>query len=196
MSDTGERESAPVASIGADPDAFEVFYCEHVALVERFVTRRVSDPHLVADLVVEVFLAAIDGAHGYLPERGSVLGWLYGVARNVVAAELRRQVHERTLVRRISGRRLLTSETLAGLEERIDAERQSRQLYTVLAELREQDRALLELVALDGLSVADAARVLALSPGTARVQLHRSRQRLKSKLADTELPVYATEALT
>ena len=44
--------------------------------------------------------------------------------------------------------------------------------------LPEDDRALIELVALDGLSVADAAQVLGVKPGTARVRLHRARRQI------------------
>jgi RNA polymerase sigma-70 factor (ECF subfamily) len=35
-----------VTAIGSDPDALERFYRAHVEAVERFVTRRVDDPHL------------------------------------------------------------------------------------------------------------------------------------------------------
>ena len=49
----------PVWSIGTDPAAFTEFYRAHVDQVTRFVTRRVADPHLAADLTAEVFLAAI-----------------------------------------------------------------------------------------------------------------------------------------
>lgn len=183
-----------VRRIGDDADALERFYREHVAAVERFVTRRVTDPHLAADLVVDVFLAAIDSASSYRSGRGSPTGWLYGVARHVVAREFGRRAREYEVTRRISGHRLLTPESLARLEERIDAERQSQALYAALAELREDDRALLELVAIDGLSVADAARTLGLRPGTARVQLHRSRQQLRSRLIDTNITLFPLEA--
>ncbi|MFC7713577.1 RNA polymerase sigma factor [Nonomuraea recticatena] len=56
----------------------------------RFVVRRVNDPHLAADLTADIFLAALDSAHTYRPGRGSEIAWLYGVARNVVSAQLRR----------------------------------------------------------------------------------------------------------
>lgn len=168
--------------IAADPDAFEDFYRTHLDQVQRFVARRVSDPHLAADLTAEVFLAAIDGARGFRPDRGSPAGWLTGVARHVVAAEFRRQAKDRETVRRISGRRLLDADSLARIEERLDAERETRRLYDALASLPRRDRALMELVAVDGLSVTEAAAVLGVKPGTARVRLHRSRARVQSQL--------------
>ncbi|MFT4009169.1 MAG: sigma-70 family RNA polymerase sigma factor [Nocardioidaceae bacterium] len=176
------EHSVAVRDIGTDPDALEAFYREHLPAVRRFLARRIADPHLVADLTADVFVAAIDAAHGYQPDRGSPGGWLIGVARNVLAAEVRRQVRQRELTRRISGRRLLDADSLTRIEERIDAERESRRLYAALARLPRRDRALMELVALDGLSVTEAAAVLGVKPGTARVRLHRSRRLVQSQL--------------
>lgn len=173
-----------VPRIGRDPDLFEAFYREHIDSVHRFVARRVDDPHLAADLTAEVFLASIDGAHGYRPERGRPIAWLLGIGRNVMAAEVRRQVRHLDVVRRVSGRRLVDADGLAALEERIDAERHTRHLYAALAALPARDRALMELVAVDGLSVADAARALGVKPATARVRLHRCRARLGNQLRD------------
>lgn len=168
--------------IDTDPDAFEAFYRHHLETIRRFVARRVSDPHLAADLTASVFLAAIEAAGSYRPDRGSPTAWLIGVARNVVAEEFRSQHRRQRLDRRIAGRRLLDSDALNRIEERIDAERETRELYAALATLKETDRALLEMVAIDGLSVADAAAVLGLKPATARVRLHRIRRSVQSYL--------------
>jgi RNA polymerase sigma factor (sigma-70 family) len=150
--------------------------------VRRFVARRVADPHIAADLTAEIFLAAVDSASSYRPDRGVPAAWLIGVAHHVVATEFRRQSRDRAVVSRISGRRLLDADSLARIEERIDAERQARKLYEALASLPHRDRALMELVALDGLSITEAAAVLGVKPGTARVRLHRSRARLHAQL--------------
>lgn len=171
--------------IDRDPDAFEAFYREHLEAVRRFVARRVTDPHLAADLTADVFLAAIEAASSYRPERGTPAGWLIGVARNVVADEFRRQSRQKQLHRRLSGRRFLDADALGRMEERIDAERETRRLYAALSKLNEPDRALLELVAVDGLSVTDAAAVLGVKPATARVRLHRSRRLVQSHLQQT-----------
>lgn len=179
METTGIR--TPVG-IGSDPDAFEAFYRDHLETVRRFVARRVSDPELAADLTAAVFLAAIDKAAGYRPGRGSAAAWLIGIARNVVADEFRSQFRQQRLHRRVAGQRLLDADSVERIEERIDAERETRRLYAALATLKEKDRALLEMVAVDGLSVSDAAAALGLEPGAARVRLHRSRRALQARL--------------
>ncbi len=76
-----------LSKIARDPDALEAFYRRHVALVTRFVARRVADPHMIADLTAEVFLAVISSAHTYRPGRGPQAAWLYGIARNVIAGK-------------------------------------------------------------------------------------------------------------
>ena len=173
---TEEARSGDVAQIAHDPDAFEGFYREHLDAVQRFVARRVHDPYLAADLTAYVFLAAIDSAHTYRPTRGEPVGWLYGLARNVVAAEHRRSARERRAVSRIpASADLVDPDDLARLNERIDAEAEARRLYLAMDRLSAGERAVLELVALEGLTLREAASVLDIRPVTARVRLHRTR---------------------
>jgi RNA polymerase sigma factor (sigma-70 family) len=171
-----------VRRIGTDPAAFEAFYRMHVDAVERFVVRRVTDPHRAADLTAEVFLAAIESADGYRPSRGAPVAWLYGVARNVLAADRRRQGRELDAAYRFGGRRLLDEDDIARMEDRIDAGAQAGRLYLALDRLSDAERAVLELVSVDGLTVHDAARVLGIRPVTARVRLHRARRQLQAHL--------------
>ncbi|MQY03085.1 RNA polymerase sigma factor [Actinomadura macrotermitis] len=183
-----------LARIGRDPAAFEEFYRRHIEAVSRFVARRTDDPHAAADLTAEVFLAAIDSAHTYRPAAGSEIGWLYGVARNVLAAERRRAARERRAVGRVAGRRLLDAEDIARLVERIDAESAGRRLHRALAGLPEGTRALLELIAMDGLTVTEAAAALGVRPVTARVRLHRARKLLDGLVPEAGLALaYAKE---
>lgn len=171
-----------VHRIGSDADALEAFYREHLDAVQRFVARRVADPHLAADLTADIFVAAIEAAGTYRPDRGRPIAWLYGIARNVVSGEARRRGRHARAVRRISGRRLLDADSVARIEDRLDAERQARALYEGLAALPARDRALLELVAIDGLSISEAAAALGMTPGSARVRLHRSRRLVQHQL--------------
>ncbi|HET6190727.1 MAG TPA: sigma-70 region 4 domain-containing protein [Trebonia sp.] len=62
--------------------------------------------------------------------------------------------------------------------EQIDAYRQVRELHKTLQALPEGERAVLELVSVDGLTVAEAAAALSIRQVTARVRLHRARQAL------------------
>jgi RNA polymerase sigma-70 factor (ECF subfamily) len=184
-----------VALIGNDPDLMEAFYREHVGTVKTFLARRVSDPHQVADLTADIFLSAINGASGYRPDRGRPIAWLMGIARNSVADAARQQARRLRAESRIEGRRLLDEDSTARIHERIEAEKLTRALYGALAELPVRDRALLERVAVDGMSVAEAADELGIKSGTARVRLHRSRARLQQYLDNHSLRHSVDEAL-
>lgn len=168
-----------VRRIHHDPAAFEAFYRAHLDAVLGFIARRVDDAQTAADLTTDVFLAAIDSADRYRVDKGAPAAWLFGIARNVMADEVRRRVKEARTSRRIAGQRSLEFDAVANIEARIDAERAAREVYRGLADLSGRDRALIELVAIDGLAVTEAATVLGMSPGNARVRLHRSRTRLR-----------------
>jgi RNA polymerase sigma-70 factor (ECF subfamily) len=184
----GRRRPGSFAQLGHDADAFASFYREHVTDVTRFVARRVADPHTVADLTAEVFLAVIASAHSYRPSRGTPVAWLYGIARNVIAGERRRAAHELRTASRIAGRRLLDGDDIARLEERIDAESPGRAACQALAGLPPDERAVLELVAIDGLAVKDAAAALGIRQGTARVRLHRARRAARQAMGPPAVP--------
>ena len=164
------NDNHPLRHIGRDPTAFEAFYRANVEAVQRFIARRVNDPHLAADLTADVFLAVIEASDSYRPSRGTPIAWLYGVARNVVADRHRQQARELRLVTRVAGRALLDPDSLARVEDRITAEQESRRLYAAL-------------------STADAAQVLGVKPGTARVRLHRARRQITTHPLLTTLEV-------
>ncbi len=175
------------AQIACDPDAFERFYRQHVEAVQRFVARRVDEPYLVADLTADVFVAVIESAGSYRRSRGEPVAWLYGIAGNVVAGERRRKAKELRATAEVRGRELVDEDDVARLHQLIDGESAARELYRQLTLLPAGERAVLELVALDGLSVAEAGQALGIGSVAARVRLHRARRRLRSRLAPFDL---------
>ncbi|MUL42265.1 sigma-70 family RNA polymerase sigma factor [Streptomonospora sp. PA3] len=181
----GESRRAGPREAARDPDAFEEFYRRHIDAVTRFVARRVDDPHTAADLTADVFLAVIDSARTYRPELGNESAWLFGIARNVVSAERRRAAREADSGSRVAGRRLLESDDIGRLEDRILAENEGRRLLESLADLPEGERQVLELVAVDQLTVTEAAAALGIRKVTARVRLYRARKALRARAQRT-----------
>lgn len=171
-----------ISAISRDPDDLEAFYRQHLPWVRRFVARRVDDPHTAADLTADIFLAAIDGVGSYRADYGSPSAWLAGIARNAVAGHHRRRTREGRAHARISGRALLDEHSAELLSDRIDGERLARELYLSLDALPDNQRAVVELVAVDGLSLTEAAQVLGISAGNARVRYHRARTQLQDVL--------------
>ncbi len=178
--------------IGTDPDIFEAFYREHVEGVQRFVVRRVGERGRAADLTAEIFIAAIESADRYRPSRGTPRAWLYGIARIVVAADVRRRDAERKREERW-GHTLVEADDAARIDARIEAAARSRELYAAMDRLPEGERAVLELVAVDELTVAEAAAAAGVRPATARVRLFRARHKLRAELQAAERPPQGKE---
>jgi RNA polymerase sigma factor (sigma-70 family) len=171
-----------LAAIAAGPGALPEFYRRHVAKVIGIGARRFDRPEDVADFVADVFVELMGSAHRYDPGRGTAVAWLYGLAANVAAAQRRRQARAEDAHRRLSGRALLDNDDYERVEEQLDAAVQLRTAYRVMDALPADDRRLLELVAVDGLPPAEAAKVLGVSPIAARVRLARARKRLRSAI--------------
>jgi len=174
--------------IAHDTASFEAFYRQHFDAVLGFVTRRVGDPQLAGDLTAEVFLAVIEAAPKYRAGLGEPRAWLFGIARIVLASNRRRHSRERRANARVQGRRLLDENDVERIQERIDADSRSRELYEALEHLPDGERAVIELTALDGLSTSEAAASLGIRPVTARVRLHRARSALRGRLFDEDTP--------
>lgn len=168
--------------IATDPDIFETFYREHVDGIQGFVTRRTGNPEHAADLTAEVFLAAIGAAHRYRPARGAPKAWLYGIARTVVAADRRQIARQQTREGRLRASAMLDENDVAEIEARIEAAAKFRHLYEAMGRLAKKERTILELVAIDELSLNEAAAAAGVRPVTARVRLHRARRKLRADL--------------
>jgi RNA polymerase sigma-70 factor (ECF subfamily) len=178
---SGDRSTRRAGSDGAiarDPAAFEAFYREHIDALQRFIARRVATPEAAADLTADVFLAAIQAADTYDPSAGPAKAWLFGIARHRIADSYRAAARESRVTAEVVGRELLDADDLARIHERLDAEASARDLYRRLHSIPEPERAVLELVALDDLTVAEAAGALQITTVAARVRLHRARKRL------------------
>jgi RNA polymerase sigma-70 factor (ECF subfamily) len=179
--------------IGTDPEIFEAFYRQHVEDLQRFIARRVGEREQAADLTAEIFLAAIESAHGYRPNRGTPRSWLYGIARIVIAQDARRRDAERSREDRWRGSALLDADDAARIDARVDAAARARELYAAMDRLPEAERAVLELVAIDELSVAEAAAATGQRAVTARVRLHRARRKLRAELEAANHPTQRKE---
>ena len=161
-----------------DPSALEAFYLRHFDRVTSFIARRITDPHEVADLTAEVFVAVVASAARYRADKGSETAWLYGIAHNVVREDRRRRKRRRMALERVGGRALLNDDDVADLISRIDDVMPARAAMLALAALPAKQRSVLELVAIDQLTTAEAAAALGISVNTARVRLHRARKAL------------------
>ena len=145
---------------------FEALFLDTRAPLLGYLTRR-APAEDAADLLAEVYLVAWRRRDD-LPTGGERRLWLFGAARRLLAE------HHRVASRRSDAEREadLAHDPCGGDVDRGDAVRGA------LQSLAEVDRELITLTTWEGLSPAEAARVVGITAGTARVRLHRARARL------------------
>jgi RNA polymerase sigma-70 factor (ECF subfamily) len=106
-----------------------------------------------------------------VPENVEVLRWMYKVCRNLWVDELRaKQVRQRA-----HERPELREEAVVSGEDVVLGELTLRDVERALAELPHEQRAVLALVAVEGLSYREAAAVLDTPIGTVMSRLARAR---------------------
>src|SRR5579884_1538098 len=67
-----------------DEAAFTTAYWRCGPSVHRFVLHMTGDEYLAQEITQEVFMKLITNSRAYDPARGTLCGWLLGIARNVV----------------------------------------------------------------------------------------------------------------
>lgn len=146
---------------------FESLFLDSREPLLAYLTRRATSED-AADLLAEVYLVAWRKRAALPPGEERRL-WLYGVARRLLAE------HHRLSF----GRADVEDADGAHMPDRPDEDdRRSEAVRRALESLSEVDRELITLTTWEGLSPADAGRVVGTTAGTARVRLHRARARL------------------
>jgi RNA polymerase sigma-70 factor (ECF subfamily) len=84
-----ERSDAELLASGV-PGDYGVFYDRHLRVVCGYVASRVGQPEVVFDLVAETFASALEKRALFDPARGPAVGWLLGIARNLIIDSARR----------------------------------------------------------------------------------------------------------
>jgi RNA polymerase sigma-70 factor (ECF subfamily) len=164
------RERALVARAkDGDRDAFGALYREHMPAISRLVRFRLGRDD--EDAVSEVFLRAWRGLGAYRDTGVPFAGWLYGIARHVAIDTLR-----------AAGR----TEPRAELPERgvepMTAERMT--LHDAIERLPTEQRQVIELKYLVGLSNAEVADAMATSPGAINAKQWRALKALADVLEE------------
>lgn len=153
-------------------------YAGHWRAIFGYAGRRCGSAADAADVVSEVFLVAwrrIDDA----PTGAEATLWLYGIAHRTLANQLR-GVRRRDRL----GSALLAEIKAVGADptETIDRIELSDAVRSALARLPAIDREIVTLVGWEGLTPAEAAAVLGISPVAARTRLSRARTRFAALL--------------
>ena len=132
-------------------------------------------PEEVEDLVQELLLAVHNQRHTYDP-RQPITAWVYAIARYKLVDLLRRRSRKESL-----NDPLDEEDDLLATSDGEAAEAR-RDLAKLLADLPERQRAPIIHMKIEGLSVAETARLTGMSQSAVKVGVHRGLKALAAKI--------------
>jgi RNA polymerase sigma factor (sigma-70 family) len=161
--------------VSGGPDALRRVYDAHGGLVFTFC-RRALGQERAADLTQEVFTEVWRNRLRFDPERGTLRGWVMGIARNKVGGALRHDASRPVLV--------LGDDDKDTTTVPADAERLADRLTLAHALISLPDRAqeLIRFAYLEGLSHSEIADKTGIPLGTVKSEIRRGLLRLRADL--------------
>ena len=170
----GPADDVLLEAAKTDRAAFGVLFDRHAPAIYRFALHRVGRG-LAEDVLAETFTRAFAARHRAYTTEGSLRAWLYAIASNLIADELRRRERSSAAHERL---RSLTTAQFAP-DAGVDSD---PELLAALEVLREEEREALLLLAWGELSYAEIAVVTGVAIGTVRSRLNRARSHLRAVL--------------
>lgn len=167
-----------------DEEAFALLYRRHQGALYRFAMRMTGSAWGAEEIVQDVFMTLIREPKKYDPERGTVGGLLFGIARNRVMKHLERRPREISLEEKNEdgaglGIMLQDNSTPA---KWVEARERRQQVRAAVLELPAEFREAVVMCELEEMSYEEAAQMTGCPIGTIRSRLHRGRALLLAKL--------------
>lgn len=160
-----------------DEAAFDRLMRRYRAPIYGFFRRSGAPPEVADDLFQETFLRVHAHAHRYTPGRPFKV-WLFTIAQNLLRSHWRKKAVRRFLVGWWAGEPAEVPDDATPPDEQVAAQASLRWLEGALRELPERHRQALVLTQIEGLSMEEAAEVLAVPVPTVKTWVFRGRQLL------------------
>jgi RNA polymerase sigma-70 factor, ECF subfamily len=162
--------------------AFESLYQRYQGPIYRFALHMSGNTAAAEEVTQEVFMVLIGNAKSYDPAKGTVAGYLFGIARNLMRRSMQHSSCDVPLIEESA------EEQACGITDRMDLLEDLSQaeslecLRKAVLALPEAYREVVVLCELEELTYPEAAAVLKCSPGTIASRLHRAKAMLRTKL--------------
>jgi len=171
-----------------DEQAFMALYHRRQAPLYRFALHMSGSGSVAEDVTQEVFLVLLREGCGYDPGRGTLSGYLFGVARKLVLRHAERTRGDVALDtesdENTAPQLAVNDDPLIDLTHREGIENLRRAVQALPRRYRE----VVVLCDLEEVDYADAAVALGCPIGTVRSRLHRARALLLEKLSSERSP--------
>ena len=171
--DEAIAERVPALAGDIPSETFESLYERTFPKVYAYVAALLRDRSAAEDVTAQTFERAYRRRRGYRPSRGTPEQWIFGIARNATLDELRKRKRRASLEGDPEDLAAPAAEDHAELALRREVVR------AALEGLDGQERDLVALKFMGGLSNAEIARVLGTSETNAGTRLHRTITKLR-----------------
>lgn len=174
-----------------DEQAFVTLFRRYQGPVYRFVRHMGGSAETAEDVTQEVFIALMEGSGRFDAARGPLKVYLYGIARNLLRRQIRKQVArpeiELSQLTEVRPAIAAAPDALADLERAEALASLRRAIVSLPAHYRE----VIVLCELHELRYEDAALIVHCPVGTIRSRLSRARRVLARRcLVEAETPVH------
>ncbi len=186
LQETDDNELIARAAKG-DREAFGDLYERYVFKVYRHVYYLTSNTHNAEDLTAQTFLNALEAIPRYEMRGAPFIAWLLRIAYNLT-------VNHKKVRKNGSAPLPETMEvegTLCSPEESAEAKADGERVWEGVRTLRGDQRQVIVMRFIDGLSYPDIAKVLGKSIGAVRVIQYRALCALRHRLEDDVGHAYA-----
>jgi RNA polymerase sigma factor (sigma-70 family) len=173
----GTLEGRPDAAAAPDRARVARWAEAHAAALTGWALRLTRERGLAEDVVQATFVVALERPEAAVPPV-SERAWLFGIARRLALRALRARGG---LLARLFRRAAPAFAEAADAPALADERRAL--LAAALARRPARQREILLLVFHEGLTIDEAAHVMAISPGAARRHYHRAKEALRAELA-------------
>jgi len=161
-----------------DPAAFEALVRDTRPALGAFLQRLCRSPQDAEDIVQETYLRVYQHRQRY-DGRSSIKTWMYTIALNLFRDRSRRK-----------GSARLQGEVATHLpvDRRLEKEELAERIRGLVQSLPEGQREIFTLYRYEGLPYDDIARMLGITVGAAKAQMHHALQKIRSGLEPLGYP--------
>jgi len=163
--------------------AFRELFDEFGPRVRSYMRRQGVDAATADELAQETLLTVWRKAALYSATKGTPASWIFTIARNLRIDRIRREVGWQELTDDDAD--TIPSEDQAP-DETVSAVQRQARVQAVLAELPPEQREVVVLAFIDGLSHAEIAQRLSLPLGTVKSRMRLAYQKVRSALEDLQ----------
>lgn len=164
-----------------DPEWFGEVYQTHYPMIYAYCRRRSGSREEAEDICSQVFIRAMKGVHTF--RGGLVAAWLYRIARNEIATYYRKKRYSALPIDDYD-----VADDEQDFREAVESETSRQALAELVNQLPQEQRDLLSMSLVQGLTSPQIAQRLHQNPITVRTRLRRIKQSLQTRyrIATTE----------